>query len=111
MKYIRKNKNIATLKGTQDIPRLTIHKSNNHIYAQLINDLTGYTICSSNTKQLDSSKKKVRNKNFALICSNNLLNLMKEHNISKFIYTTKKYKFSGIIKVFIDNLNFALKIK
>jgi large subunit ribosomal protein L18 len=41
------------VKGSAEKPRLSIFRSNNHIYAQLIDDVLGKTILSSST--LDSS--------------------------------------------------------
>ena len=36
--------------GTTDRPRLTVFRSNNHIYAQVIDDTSGKTLASSSTK-------------------------------------------------------------
>ncbi len=36
--------------GTPDRPRLSVFRSNNHIYAQVIDDTTGKTLASSSTK-------------------------------------------------------------
>lgn len=37
------------IKGTSEKPRLSVFRSNNHIYAQLIDDIQGKTILSSST--------------------------------------------------------------
>ena len=37
------------VKGNAEKPRLSIFRSNNHIYAQLIDDVLGKTILSSST--------------------------------------------------------------
>lgn len=37
------------IKGTSEKPRLSVFRSNNHIYAQLIDDTHGKTILSSST--------------------------------------------------------------
>lgn len=53
---IRKNKHDRirfTLKGTADKPRLNVYRSTAHIYAQIIDDESGKTLCSSST--LDKS--------------------------------------------------------
>ena len=41
------------VKGTAEIPRLCVFRSNTHIYAQLVDDVLGKTILSSST--LDKS--------------------------------------------------------
>jgi large subunit ribosomal protein L18 len=49
-----KNRRISRVRrnitGTAEKPRLSIHRSLNHIYAQLINDVEGITILSASSK-------------------------------------------------------------
>lgn len=40
--------------GTADRPRLSVYRSNKHIYAQIINDETGTTLCSASTVEKDA---------------------------------------------------------
>ncbi len=44
------------ISGTAARPRLAVHFSNQHVYAQLINDEAGVTICSASTHNVDESK-------------------------------------------------------
>lgn len=37
------------IQGTADRPRLTVYRSNRHVYAQLIDDASGRTIASAST--------------------------------------------------------------
>ena len=37
------------LRGTPDRPRLAVHRTNKHIYAQVIDDVDAKTICSGST--------------------------------------------------------------
>lgn len=39
----------AKVKGTPDRPRLTVHRTNANIYAQVIDDVDSKTICSAST--------------------------------------------------------------
>lgn len=41
----------AKIAGTADCPRLAVYRSNRAIYAQLINDETGATIASADSRQ------------------------------------------------------------
>lgn len=41
------------LSGTAERPRLAVFRSNNHIYAQIIDDTVGKTLVSANTLQKD----------------------------------------------------------
>jgi large subunit ribosomal protein L18 len=44
-----KNRIRAKVRGTTEIPRLSVFRSNENIYAQLIDDVQGKTILSSST--------------------------------------------------------------
>lgn len=53
---IRENKHRKLRKryfGTESCPRLCVYRSNKHMYAQLIDDTKGITLCSANTLQKD----------------------------------------------------------
>lgn len=37
------------IRGTAERPRLTVYRSHKHIYAQVVNDEVGQTVCSAST--------------------------------------------------------------
>lgn len=43
--------------GTQDVPRLSVYRSLNHIYVQIIDDVKGVTLCSASTMEKDVKAK------------------------------------------------------
>lgn len=45
-----------TLKGTSDMPRLNVYRSTNEIYAQIIDDIAGKTLCSASSKDAALAK-------------------------------------------------------
>lgn len=45
----RKRRVRAKVFGTAERPRLAVHRTNAHIYAQVVNDVTSQTICSAST--------------------------------------------------------------
>ena len=47
MRHTRVRKNIS---GTKEMPRLNVYRSTNEIYAQIIDDKAGKTLCSASSK-------------------------------------------------------------
>lgn len=41
------------ISGTPDVPRLSVFRSNKHIYCQIIDDISGVTIASADSKTLN----------------------------------------------------------
>ncbi len=41
------------IKGTTERPRLTVHRSNKHLYCQIVDDLSGRTLASASTRDRD----------------------------------------------------------
>ena len=52
-----------TLSGTADRPRLAVYRSNNHMYAQIIDDTVGNTLVSASTldKEVKADLEKTNN--------------------------------------------------
>jgi large subunit ribosomal protein L18 len=54
---IRRHRRVRrNLSGTAERPRLAVFRSNQHIYAQIIDDQSGKTLTASNTLMKDISK-------------------------------------------------------
>jgi large subunit ribosomal protein L18 len=50
---IRRHKRVRkVVSGTPDCPRLNVFRSNKHIYAQVVDDTKGQTICASSSLEL-----------------------------------------------------------
>lgn len=50
---IRRHKRVRkVINGTPECPRLNVYRSNSHIYAQVIDDVAGKTICASSSLEL-----------------------------------------------------------
>lgn len=45
-----------TIRGTAEMPRLNVYRSTNEIYAQLIDDKAGKTLCSASSKDKELVK-------------------------------------------------------
>lgn len=87
----------AKIKGTGVRPRLSVFRSSQHIYAQLINDEIGKTLVSFNDLKL--KEKKISKK--AAIAKQVGMNLAKqalEKKIKKAVFDRGGYKYHGRIK-------------
>nr|YP_009051061.1 ribosomal protein L18 [Galdieria sulphuraria]AIG92505.1 ribosomal protein L18 [Galdieria sulphuraria] len=112
MKFLQKNqiqkkhKSIRKkIKGNSDRPRLYVFRSNQHIYAQIINDENNSIITSSST--LDPM---VRNQNFscstckaAEIVGKVLADKCKTKNINKVVFDRGGRPYHGRIKALADS--------
>lgn len=60
-KSLRKKRVRQTVTGTTERPRLSVHISNRHVSAQIIDDTTGKTLASSTTVQNKAVKADTQN--------------------------------------------------
>lgn len=59
MKTLRRKRIRATVSGSNVRPRLSVYRSTNHIYVQLIDDASGKTLAAASSKELKAKAKKV----------------------------------------------------
>lgn len=96
MNKIQRHKRIrAKIKGTADIPRLFVRRSNKYIYLSAVNDETGKTI--SAVSDIKSDIKKTKSEK-AKILGKELGEKLKEKNIKKVVFDRGGYKYHGRIK-------------
>ena len=51
---IKRHKRVrAKISGTPETPRLDVFRSNAHIYAQIIDDVNGVTLCAASSNEKD----------------------------------------------------------
>lgn len=53
IRVIRHERVRKKISGTPERPRLSVYRTNMHIYAQLIDDVAGKTLCSASTVEKD----------------------------------------------------------
>jgi len=88
--------------GTSERPRLSVFKSNNHLYAQVIDDTQGRTLVSASTLELRNLNviRKEKIARLAEILSERL----KEKNINKIVFDRGGFSYKGRIKIFAEKL-------
>ena len=99
-KRIRLKKKIrAKLSGTSSRPRLSVFRSNKHIYGQLIDDTSGSTLASvSDIKGKAKGGKSVSAKEMG----ESLAKAAKAKGIDTAVFDRNGYRYTGRIKAFAD---------
>lgn len=94
----------STIRGTADQPRLSIYKSNKHVYAQLVDDRMGHTLAAASTKTeevADEIKDKTKQE-AAEIIGKHLAKLADDKGINEVVFDRSGYKYHGVIKALAD---------
>ena len=82
--------------------RLSVFKSNNHIYAQLIDDTQGITLASSSSVEKIIKDMKLSRKEIAEIIGKNIAKKIISKGIKEVAFDRGKYKYHGLIKILAD---------
>jgi large subunit ribosomal protein L18 len=85
-----------TLHGSAERPRLSVSKTNCHLYAQLIDDDRSLTLAGFGTLSKTSAEKK-KSKDAAREVGKQIAELAKKRNIHSVIFDRGRYKFHGVI--------------
>jgi len=87
------------LRGTAEKPRLSVFKSNSHLFAQLIDDENGFTLASAGTMMKDFRAKKMgrKSKDAARAIGIALAESAKEKNIAGVIFDRGFNKYHGLL--------------
>jgi large subunit ribosomal protein L18 len=89
------------ISGSSDRPRLSVFKSNKHMYVQAIDDNQGATLASASTveKELQSLKVTVADaEKLGEVMGKRLM----EKNISKVVFDRNGYLYHGVVKAIAD---------
>ncbi len=90
------------LKKVSDRNRLSVFKSNNHIYAQLIDDKKGITIVSTSSTEPSIKNKKLKRKELAEEIGKEIAKKIKSKGINDVCFDRGKYKYHGLIKILAE---------
>lgn len=92
------------ISGTSVRPRLCIHKSLKHLYAQVIDDEAGKTLCfaTTNTKSNKAEGKSFSNVAWAKKLGAELATRAKESGVAEVVFDRGGYRYHGVIKAFGD---------
>lgn len=92
------------ISGTPERPRLAVFRSNNHMYAQVIDDTVGNTLVSASTleKEVKSELEKTNNVEAAAYLGTVIGKRAVEKGITKVVYDRGGYIYQGKVKALAD---------
>tara|TARA_Y100000816_G_scaffold142066_1_gene100703 strand:- start:82 stop:435 length:354 start_codon:yes stop_codon:yes gene_type:complete len=84
--------------------RISVSKSLNNLFIQIIDDKNGKTLVSASSIEKDIKKNKVKKLEKSSLIGEVLAKRAKEKNISNVYFDRGEYKYHGRIKVFAETL-------
>jgi large subunit ribosomal protein L18 len=86
--------------GTPDAPRLSVYRSNRHIYAQIIDDIAGVTLASASTRSKGVREKitEYGNKAAAEVVGTAVAKHAVQVGIKRVRFDRGRYKYHGRVK-------------
>ena len=92
------------IKGTIERPRLSVYRSNQHIYAQIIDDTNSKTLlaCSTLDRAIKLSLPTGRTCEASRLIGEKLAELSLQKNITKIVFDRGPYLYHGRIKALAD---------
>lgn len=92
------------VKFTGERPRLTVFRSNRHIYAQIIDDRSGVTLVQASTMDKEFRRKETDpfNLETASQVGKRLAAKAKDMNISKVVFDRGSYLYHGKVRALAD---------
>lgn len=92
----------AKLSGTAARPRLNVFRSNKHIYAQLIDDMSGVTLASASTIEKDLNLESTSNVEAAKLVGELVAKRAVEKGITAVVFDRGGYLYHGRIQALAD---------
>ena len=91
------------LKKVSSRKRLTVYRSNNHLYAQAIDDSRGVTIASASSLEKDLVNSKSGRKELAEMIGKNIAKRLIEQGVKEVAFDKGGYKYHGLIKILAES--------
>ena len=94
----------SQVKGTKEVPRLCVYRSNKHTYAQLIDDRNGQTLAEADDMELEEEVKEEakeedeRKVNLAYEVGKLIGEKAQEEGIKEVVFDRAGYRYHGRVK-------------
>lgn len=102
LKDIRKKRVRGKIVGSSYRPRLSVFRSNKHLYVQFIDDLKGTTLMGLSDKVVKKNSLKMTKTKIAAFLGEELAKYAKTKRISKVVFDRGSYKYHGRIKALAE---------
>ncbi len=90
------------LSGSGERPRMTVYRSNNQIYVQLVDDVSGQTLVSASSKEKEIASQKVNKIDQAKLVGKSIAAKAKEKGIESVVFDRNGYLYHGRVKNLAD---------
>ena len=99
----RKKRIRYKLKKVTSRKRLTVFRSNKHLYVQVIDDSVGKTLASASSKEKGVDIRSKDRKSMAEVIGKNIAIRSIEKGVKEVAFDKGKYKYHGLIKILADS--------
>ena len=90
------------ISGTAECPRLNVFRSNNNIYAQLIDDVEGVTLASASTLDSEVSTEETKTEQAAAV-GKLIAERANEKDLNKVVFDRAGYQYHGRVKALAES--------
>ncbi len=102
-KLRRKRRVSSNIRGTDSRPRVSVFRSNQHIYAQVIDDVAAKTLVSFDATKIEGRKKKTKTEE-AKEVGLELAKKLKENKITVVVFDRGSFAYKGRVKALAEGL-------
>lgn len=102
IRFKRKRRIRSRVEGSMERPRLSVFRSNKHLYVQIVDDVKGHTIVSASTLEEDLKDKVGGSLDGAKTVGNLVAKRALAKSISQVVFDRSGYLYHGRIKAVAD---------
>ncbi len=102
---VKKHRRVRNhLAGTAERPRLAVFRSNKHMYAQIIDDVSGTTLCAASTmeKDIKAELEKTNDKEAAAAVGTAVAKKALDKGITTVVFDRGGYIYQGKVQALAD---------
>lgn len=102
IRFKRKKRIRARVEGSQERPRLSVFRSNKHLYVQLVDDIKGHTLVAASTLEEELKDKLGGSVEGAKTLGNLVAKRALAKKIAEVVFDRSGYLYHGRIKALAD---------